>query len=64
MTGYITEPQTANLLVKIPLKYSKPSLEEVAQRFTTQIHSLCGQVKICQKALDIFLTDRCIRGIK
>ena len=39
---------------KIPLKYNKTSLEEVVQ-FTTQIHSLCGQVKICQRAVDIFL---------
>ena len=31
---------------------------------TTQIHSLCGQVKICQKDVDIFLTDRRIWGIK
>ena len=42
---------------KIPLKYNKPSFEEVAQCCATQTHSLCGQLKICQKAVDIFLTD-------
>ena len=42
---------------KIPLKYNKLSFEEVAQRCATQTHSLCGQLKIFQKAVDIFLTD-------
>ena len=31
---------------------------------TTQIHSLCRQVKMCQKDVDIFLTDCHIWGIK
>ena len=40
---------------KIPLKNNKPSLEKVFNGCITQIHNPCGQVKICQKDVDIFL---------
>ena len=43
---------------KIPLEYNKPSFEEVIQRLHyTNTQPICGQVKICQKDIDIFLAD-------
>ena len=40
---------------KAPLKYNKPSLEKVAQRLHYTNTQPMWQVKICRKAVDIFL---------